>query len=120
MSRRTIIAVTLFAGLMLSSSLHAADLPVTPDFKSHVLPIFEAKCVRCHGDKRRGGKLDMRTVDALRIGGASGPAFEPGNAQKSLLIELIHYNEMPPRKEQPRVTPEELKLLKAWIDGMKK
>jgi hypothetical protein len=32
-----------------------------PDFQKDVLPIFEEKCLRCHGAKRRGGKLDMRT-----------------------------------------------------------
>lgn len=88
-----------------------------PDFTKHVLPIFEAKCIRCHGAQRRGGKLDMRTLDALLAGGVSGPAFKPGNSKKSLLIELIHYNEMPPKKESPRVTKEELELLRKWIDA---
>ena len=89
-----------------------------PDFKKHVLPIFEAKCIRCHGAQRRGGKLDMRSLDALLAGGVSGPAIKPGNSKKSLLIELIHYNEMPPKKETPRVTKEELELLRKWIDAM--
>ena len=88
-----------------------------PDFTKHVLPIFEAKCIRCHGAQRRGGKLDMRSLDALLEGGVSGPAFKPGNSKKSLLIELIHYNEMPPKKETPRVTKEELDLLRKWIDA---
>jgi hypothetical protein len=89
-----------------------------PDFQREVLPIFEAKCLRCHGVKRRDGKLDMRTLEALLAGGVSGPALKPGNAQKSLLIELLHYNEMPPKKESPRVTKEELELLKKWIAAL--
>ena len=48
----------------------------------------------------------------------TGPAFQKGNARKSLLIELIHYKEMPPKKESPRVTAEELDLLRRWIDMM--
>lgn len=87
------------------------------DFTKQVLPIFEAKCIRCHGDQRRGGKLDMRSLDALLAGGMSGPAIKPGNSKKSLLIELIHYNEMPPKKESSRVTKEELELLRKWIDA---
>ena len=90
----------------------------TPDFKRDVLPVFEAKCLRCHGAKKRDAKLDMRTLDALLTGGVSGPAIKPGNAQKSLLIELLHYNEMPPKKESPRVTKEELGLLRKWINTM--
>lgn len=96
----------------------AADIPEMPDFKQHVLPLFEAKCNRCHGAQRRGGQLDMRTVESLLKGGASGPAYKPGNSRKSLLIELIHYNEMPPKKEMPRVTKDELELLRKWIDAM--
>lgn len=89
-----------------------------PDFQKDVLPIFEAKCIRCHGGKRRGGKLDMRSLDALLAGGESGPAIRKGNARKSLLIELIHYKEMPPKKETPAVTTSELELLRKWIDTM--
>jgi len=89
-----------------------------PDFQRDVLPLFEAKCLRCHGEKKRDAKLDMRTVDALLAGGVTGPAIRPGNAQRSLLIELLHYNEMPPKKEKSRVTKEELALLRRWIDAM--
>ena len=89
-----------------------------PDFQRDVLPIFEAKCIRCHGGKRRGGKLDMRSLESLLSGGESGPAIKRGNARKSLLIELIHYKEMPPKKETPVVTKTELDLLRKWIDAM--
>src|SRR6187200_1012688 len=89
-----------------------------PDFQRDVLPIFEAKCIRCHGAKRRGGKLDMRTMDALLMGGVTGPAITQGNAKKSLLIELIYHKEMPPKKAKPVVTGEELELLRRWIDTM--
>jgi len=60
----------------------------------------------------------MRTLEALLAGGVSGPALKPGNAQKSLLIELLHYNEMPPKKETPRVTKGEITLLRNWINAM--
>lgn len=95
----------------------AAELP---DFKTKVLPILDAKCIRCHSAKRRGGKLDVQTVEAMLAGGVSGPAIKPGNATKSLLIELIHYNEMPPKKEEPRISKEELELLRVWINGLPK
>lgn len=109
-------------GLMLcglaAGSAGADQRDEAPDFKRDVLPIFEEKCIRCHGAQRRDGKLDMRTLDALLAGGVSGPAVRPGNAQKSLLIELIHYNEMPPKKESARVTKEELARLRKWISAM--
>lgn len=109
----------LLFGVAVAGSAWAEDKrDAVPDFQRDVLPIFEAKCLRCHGAKRRDGKLDMRTLEAMLAGGVSGPAFKPGNAQKSLLIELLHYNEMPPKKEPPRVTKEELELLRRWINAM--
>ncbi len=100
------------------STVAGEEKDSVPDFTRDVLPIFEAKCLRCHGAKKRAGKLDMRTLDALRKGGVTSPAIQPGNARKSLLIELLHYNEMPPKKETPRVTKEELELLRKWINAM--
>jgi uncharacterized membrane protein len=100
-------------------STAAAEAPAREiDFPKEILPILEEKCIRCHGTKRRAGKLDMRTIQAMLDGGDSGPAFKPGDAKQSLMIEMIHYKEMPPKKEEPRVTPEELDLLRAWIDAM--
>lgn len=107
----------LFSGLLLGSLAGAAD-PAMPDFKKDVLPVFEEKCIHCHGAKRKGGKLDMRTMEAMLEGGDTGPAFKPGNAKKSLLIELIHYKEMPPKKKGVHVTPQELEMLRHWINSM--
>lgn len=100
------------AGSSASSADQAAE------FERNILPIFEEKCIRCHGGRKKGGKLDMRTMESMQTGGDTGPAFKPGNAKKSLLIELIHYKEMPPKKESPSVTAEEMELLKKWIDAM--
>lgn len=114
---RAFLCALIFCGLA-AGNLRADDpLKEAPDFAKEVLPIFAAKCIRCHGAQRRGGKLDMRTLDALLAGGVSGPALKPGNSQKSLLVELIHYNEMPPKKEGSRVTKDELELLRKWIDA---
>lgn len=108
----------LLGGLTISHSWAGDPSAAAPDFHRDVLPIFEEKCIRCHGGKRRGGKLDMRSMAALLTGGDTGAALKPGNAKKSLLIELIHYKEMPPKKEDNFVTSAELDLLRRWIDAM--
>ena len=114
----------IFLGGLLISSLAEVNAIVedkqtsVPDFKKDVLPIFEEKCLHCHGAKRSGGKLDMRTLEAMLTGGDTGPAIKPGNAKKSLLIELIYHKEMPPKKEKNFVTLTELELLRRWIDAM--
>lgn len=88
-----------------------------PELKRDIMPILEAKCLRCHGDRRKDAKLDLRTREAMLKGGVTGAAIEPGKSAKSLLVELIHFNEMPPKREKPRVTPDELKKIKEWIDA---
>jgi len=117
------VSQVLLGGLLLGSFAEVSALAqdnqgAAPDFQKDVLPIFEEKCLHCHGAKRRGGKLDMRTLEAMLEGGDTGPAIKPGNAKKSLLIELIHYKEMPPKKEKNFVTPADLELLRRWIDAM--
>lgn len=88
-----------------------------PDFRSQILPVLEAKCTKCHGARQKGGRLDVRTKEALLAGGASGPAIVPGKSDKSLMVDLMFYNEMPPRREKNKVTKDELELIKAWIDA---
>ena len=118
MSFRFLLSGLLFGGLAEVRTRVDDKQGAAPDFQQDVLPIFEEKCLRCHGAKRRGGKLDMRTLDAMLEGGDTGPAIKRGNSKKSLLIELIHYKEMPPKKQKPTVTAEELELLRRWIDAM--
>ena len=90
--------------------------PAAVDFRGEVWPIIKRKCVSCHNPTKRDGALDMSTRQTMLKGGHSGAAFVPGNVEKSLMIELIEFDEMPPRKEKkPRVTPDELKKLQAWI-----
>lgn len=60
----------------------------------------------------------MRTLEALLMGGDTGPAIKPGDANKSLLIELIFHKEMPPKKEKAVVTSHEFEVLCRWIDSM--
>lgn len=116
--------IRIFLGGLLIGSLAGGKAwadektEATPDFRKDVLPIFAEKCLRCHGAKRKGGKLDMRTLETMLTGGDTGPAIKPGAATQSLLIELIHHQEMPPKKEKSAVTSSELDLLRRWIDTM--
>jgi uncharacterized membrane protein len=96
----------------------AVDLVVYTDL---VAPILESRCVQCHKPGKIKGKLRMDTYEMLLKGGSDGPALEPGNAEESLMIVRIELPEdddehMPP-KGKTDVTPDELAVLKWWIDG---
>lgn len=97
----------------------AKPTPATPatanlTFDKDVLPIFKAKCVACHGDTKKKGGLDVRTVAALLKGGENGPALKPGSLERSLLWESISTDQMPPSKNN-KLSQAEKKIVQSWI-----
>src|SRR5262245_1006747 len=88
------------------------------NFTKDVKPILEASCVKCHGHGRAKGGFRLDTRETLLQGGDSGPAVVAGNSAESHLIELVSGldpdNVMP--KKGSRLKPEQISLLRAWID----
>ncbi|HLH52838.1 MAG TPA: PSD1 and planctomycete cytochrome C domain-containing protein [Verrucomicrobiae bacterium] len=93
-----------------------ASRPVV--FSKDIKPIFDASCVKCHARGRAKGGFQLDSRDTVLKGGESGPAVMPGHSEESLLIELVSStdpdNAMP--KKGKRLTPEQVGLLRAWID----
>jgi hypothetical protein len=84
-------AFTLLTIAILANAARAQDL----SFEKSVLPIFEAKCLRCHGEKKQKAMLDLRTKAGLLEGGETGAALKPGSLKESLLWEKIRTDQMP-------------------------
>jgi uncharacterized membrane protein len=90
-------------------------------FEAVVAPMLQARCGACHNREKHKGGLSVDTFEGLLSGGVNGPAIVIGDAAKSPLIErmllpLDHEDHMPPKgKPQPR--PEQIELLRRWIDG---
>ena len=84
-------------------------------FESDILPIFEAKCLACHGEKLQQNGLDLRTLESVLKGGESGPAVEPGSVGESLLYEKVKSGSMPLGGE--KLKAEEMELLRRWINA---
>jgi hypothetical protein len=100
----------------------AKTLPPPADhsinFSKEIKPIFEASCIKCHGRGKEKGGLRIDSRDTLVRGGDSGPVVVSGKSGESLLIALVQGlepdNVMP--KKGSRLTPEQIGLLRAWID----
>lgn len=83
-------------------------------YSNNVYPILQAKCLSCHGVDRIREGLDMRSYAGLINGSNNGPVITPGDANNSLLVQLVAQGEMPTRGTP--VTPEELQVIIDWIN----
>ncbi|MEI6712566.1 MAG: DUF1553 domain-containing protein [Verrucomicrobiota bacterium] len=109
--------------LSLTPLATAASLPPVADrkidFTKDIQPIFEAKCIKCHGEeKQKGGyRLDQKD-SALTGGDEHAPNIHPGKSAESPLIQFVAGldpdTKMPPKGD--KLSPEEIGVLRAWID----
>ena len=84
-------------------------------FERHIRPILRQYCFDCHGaSEKKEGKLDLRLVRFMKLGGDSGPAIEVGKASESLLIQRVVDGEMPPGESH--LPAAQLDILRKWID----
>jgi mono/diheme cytochrome c family protein len=85
-----------------------------PSFQDDVRPLFQAKCVRCHGGKAPKADLDLSTPAGALKGGESGPVIVPGKPDESPLYEKVHGGMMPPGKKD-RLDGAEVDTIRRWI-----
>ena len=92
------------------------------DFEKEVLPLLERSCTACHNVAYAENNLVLEDPPAILKGGKRGPAAVAGKGAESLmLLVAAHTKEpvMPPADndvEAPNLKPEELGLIKLWID----
>jgi hypothetical protein len=110
-------------------NLRAADTPsalpppanVKINFDRDILPIFNTSCLRCHGPPKAKShfRLDYRE-GALAGGDDNTNDVVPGDSRNSLLIAYVAGQDpdmqMPPAGKGEPLTPQQIALLRAWID----
>ncbi|HYP13753.1 MAG TPA: PSD1 and planctomycete cytochrome C domain-containing protein, partial [Bryobacteraceae bacterium] len=73
-------------------------------FEKKVRPVLAQRCYSCHSSSLVSpqGGLTLDSVRGIRRGGNSGPLFQPGNIQGSLLLRALRHTDknlkMPPGK----------------------
>ena len=124
-------------GLLLAVACQAADkkavdpskLPPAASkqgvaYATDIKPIFEKSCVKCHGADKQKGKLRVDSLEAVLKGGEDGKVIKPGNSGESMLVmNVAHVGDedmfMPPpdnKDKIPKLTDEQIGLIRAWID----
>ena len=95
---------------------------LTPDltvYKNLVNPIYDAKCISCHNDKKKKGNFQMHTYELLLKGGKSGKKIAQEGVKNSELLRrmLLDKNEdkhMPPKGKR-QLTQDEINLIYWWV-----
>ncbi len=88
-------------------------------FANDVYPIFEHRCVKCHGGEDSDGEqrieegYNMLTYEDIMLGSWNGPVIEPSDVEASYLIEQIVSGDMP--KREPRLLPKEIRVISEWV-----
>ena len=107
------------AGAAWTDSIPATSGAQKVDFISQIRPIFEKRCVGCHGPEKRKGKFLMHTrIVALKGGDSGTPAIVPGKPDESPLLKLVslpedHDDIMPPKGDP--LTQDQISLIRTWI-----
>ncbi|HUQ93668.1 MAG TPA: PSD1 and planctomycete cytochrome C domain-containing protein [Bryobacteraceae bacterium] len=103
--------------MILLSAAWIASPQSGPDFSKEVAPLLQ-RCVACHNAAMPSSGLRLDHKAGALAGGYSGKVILPGNGAGSRLIKLVGGTEkivMPPAG--PRLKPEEIALLRSWIDA---
>ena len=92
------------------------------DFERELLPILQPNCLVCHNQTSAKAGLNLETPQTMLKGGDNGPAIQPKQGSKSLLLQMAAHQTdtpMPPKGNKSAavdLTPEQLGLIKLWID----
>ncbi len=88
-------------------------------YANMVQPIFMAKCISCHNDKKAKGELVMETFAKLLKGGKDGALWDSTHKDLGLLMSRLHLpldnkKHMPPTGK-PQLTEDEVAIIYHWI-----
>ncbi|CAA7600070.1 Cytochrome c family profile [Acididesulfobacillus acetoxydans] len=94
-------------------ALASAGVVVHPGFKENVEPIFQSKCITCHGTSGGYGLDNYTAVMKKNV--------VPGNPDQSKLIRKLEGSDKPQMPiGQPPLTSDQIQTIRNWIkDGAK-
>ena len=108
-----------------ASKLPPASTKQGVTYAADIKPLLDASCVKCHSGDKPKAKLKLDSLENALRGGMDGKVIIAGDSAKSLLVQAAahatkdHDLWMPPKKFEnkfPPLTPEQIGLVRAWID----
>ncbi len=131
MKINNLILVTLAASFITAAAARAEDT-VPPaasktgvTYATDIKAIFDASCVKCHSGDKAKARLHMDTLAGVLKGTKEGKIVTAGDSANSFIIKSVahttkdHDSWMPPLKNKAGIkplTPDQIGLIRAWID----
>jgi mono/diheme cytochrome c family protein/uncharacterized membrane protein len=90
-----------------------------PVFASTIAPIFEARCLSCHGSPRGKGGLRLDEPDRITKGGRHGVILVAGKPDESEILRRLRLprdadGHMPPA-DKPQLDEAQIAAIETWI-----
>jgi mono/diheme cytochrome c family protein len=129
-TKTTLAALAAAFSFTLAANAEDAKLPPAADKKdvtyaTDIKPIFDANCAKCHSGEKPKARLKMDTLEGVLKGTKQGPILKAGDSANSFIVKSIAHATgekdewMPPvpnKAGAKTLTPEQIGLVRAWID----
>ena len=120
----TLAAAFSFA-LAASADLPPASTKTGLTYTTDIKPIFDTSCVKCHSGDRAKARLHMDSLAGVLKGTKEGKIVTTSDGAGSLIVKAVAHatkdkdSWMPPIPNKAVIkplTPEQIGLIRAWID----
>ena len=94
-------------------------------YATDIKPVLDNSCVKCHSGDKPKAHLKLDTLEGALKGGKDGKVITPGDSAKSMLVQAVAHltadkdSWMPPLHNRANIgplTPDQIGLIRAWID----
>ena len=82
------------------------------DYNSQIQPIFDSKCIQCHGNS---AGLNLSSYENIMMGSNNGDVVIPYDHDSSELWLRVNSGQMPPGNND--LTGDQVDLIAQWIDA---
>ncbi len=91
--------------------------PAGPSFSADILPVFTARCTKCHSGETPPRGLRLDSYANVLAGGTYRPVVLPGNPRESELLRRIKGEALPrmPFDGPPFLDETQIRQIEAWI-----
>lgn len=129
-TKPTLFALVATFGLALAAAADTGPLPPASmktgvTYVTDIKPILDQSCIKCHSGDKPKAHLKLDTLENVLKGSKDGKVLTAGDSANSFVVKCIAHvtkdpdSYMPPPHNKANIgplTPEQIGLIRAWID----